>query len=173
MCGDFDTLTFHASTDCCACGGGTSEVAVCEDSARLDSFGDNCAWYAANPNSCGNFDHEFFTAAIDCCVCRPTETGPTIQPVTYVSNLELEDSGGDTCTWYANNRDSCGSYDSLIFIASLECVECGGGICIDGSTTAADRSGDKCEWYWDYPASCGSYDDDDFKANEMCCACQN
>jgi hypothetical protein len=87
--------------------------------------------------------------------------------------LDLEDRGGDTCTWYAGQTEQCGLYDSLIFIASLECVECGGGICIDGSTTAFDRNGMICEWYWSYPEQCGFYDVEDFKANEMCCACQN
>ena len=79
---------------------------------------------------------------------------------------------GDTCTYYANHRTQCGGWDTHTFIASHECVECGGGICIDGSTTASDQTGDTCEWYWGNEEKCGYYDDEDFKANEMCCACQ-
>ena len=37
------------------------------------------------------------------------------------------DSGGDSCSWYASYRSSCGVYDDADFVASIMCCECGGG----------------------------------------------
>ena len=169
-CGFFDTETFEAGRDCCACGGGR-DPSVCVDSSRVDVFGDGCDWYTNNPGSCGTFDHADFTAAEDCCACRPTPI--VIPPVTYASNSEVRDMAGDSCSWYAgDNIHSCGFYNTEDFNAGRDCVECGGGVCTDGNSTATDTAGDGCDWYVNNPGSCGSYDDEDFDANVMCCACQ-
>jgi hypothetical protein len=40
---------------------------------------------------------------------------------------ELTDAYGDGCSWYADNQEECGTYDSGEFLAKQECCECGGG----------------------------------------------
>jgi hypothetical protein len=59
-CGAYDDNDFTASSVCCACGGGSTNVeeAVCENTHGLeaDSGGDGCVWYDSNPGSCGNHD---------------------------------------------------------------------------------------------------------------------
>ena len=85
--------------------------------------------------------------------------------------MTVTDAGGDSCSWYAMNPSRCGAYDTDTFTAATACTECGGGVCVDGSS-GVDRTGDSCEWYSANPGSCGSYDDADFSANVMCCACR-
>ena len=174
-CGDFDTDTFVAGRDCCACGGGTAETCVDDPSGPVDAWGDGCAWYEEHTSACGLHDHAGFTAATACCACRPEPVAPDVvsfPPVTFVSNSG-GDRFGDSCAWYEGNEEFCGTYDTDSFTAATDCVECGGGTCFDGSTTAGDTAGDTCSWYTANPSSCGAYDDDDFQANVMCCACQN
>ena len=82
--------------------------------------------------------------------------------------MTVTDAGGDSCSWYAMNPSRCGAYDTDTFTAATACTECGGGVCVDGSS-GVDRTGDSCEWYSANPGSCGSYDDADFIAAEVCC----
>lgn len=42
----------------------------CDDDLSVtDAYGDDCEWYAENPDSCGSYDDSDFTASIDCCAC--------------------------------------------------------------------------------------------------------
>ena len=77
-CGDYDTADFVAGDQCCACGGSAeaaSEVVEeasdeeCVNGDGVDSFGDGCDWYDANPDGCGDYDSADFVAADQCCVC--------------------------------------------------------------------------------------------------------
>ena len=42
----------------------------CEDGPGVDSFGDGCDWYDANPSGCGGYDTADFTSAEECCICE-------------------------------------------------------------------------------------------------------
>ena len=41
----------------------------CEDMDGVDSFGDGCEWYDANPDSCGGYDTADFVSDDQCCAC--------------------------------------------------------------------------------------------------------
>ena len=100
-------------------------------------------------------------------------------PVCFAQyNCENSDSGftdnsGDDCTWYQDNRDSCGLYDAGSFVASEMCCGCGGGwyaACED--MYGVDWADGTCQnWYNDNPHSCGTFDDNNFRASSLCCAC--
>ena len=122
-CGNYDDNDFTASSVCCACGGGSTNVeeAVCENTEGLerDSGGDACIWYDSNPGSCGNHDTEFFFANKMCCACNggstATESPPTICMDTTPEGRT--DSTGDTCSWYMTNPEHCGTFDTGFFKA--------------------------------------------------------
>ena len=147
--------------------------ADCVSGDGVDTFGDGCDWYAANPGSCGTFDHDLFKAAEECCACG----GGAIAECEDTNN-GFGDVGGDKCDWYEANPSSCGAYDTANFIAEAMCCVCGGGstapepvACSDTNYGAGDVGGDGCDWYAANPSSCGAYDTDFFNAGAMCCAC--
>jgi hypothetical protein len=84
------------------------------------------------------------------------------------------DTGGDYCSWYYSNADSCGSYGDGAYDA---CCACGGGssgsstdstdMCMDDYSWI-DDGGDDCDWYYSNSGSCGSYG---VGAYDACCAC--
>ena len=41
----------------------------CVDGTGVDSWGDGCDWYDANPTGCGGYDTDTFVAEDECCVC--------------------------------------------------------------------------------------------------------
>ena len=72
------------------------------DDASVDSFGDGCDWYDANPEGCGAYDSETFTASELCCACD----GGWSAACYDEDNMDtLTDSGGDGCDWYNANPD--------------------------------------------------------------------
>ena len=83
------------------------------------------------------------------------------------------DDGGDDCSWYSSNAESCGSYGDGAWDA---CCACGGGS--SGSTNSTgecmddyswvDNGGDDCGWYYENAYACGSYGEG---AWDACCAC--
>ena len=84
-------------------------------------------------------------------------------PAFYYTSSNDTDSFGDSCSWYAQYPESCGSFDAGNFTAAEDCLECGGnGMCVDGTEYLWDSAGDNCGWYDQYPETCGEYDDDDF-----------
>merc|ERR1719353_249223 len=68
-CGAYDSETFDAYEDCCACDGGDWELG-CTDYDGVDSFGDSCAWYEDNEEECGMYDTADFIATEACCFCE-------------------------------------------------------------------------------------------------------
>ena len=78
-CGFYDTSSFEAEKDCCACGGGSfAEMDPivypaqenCDDNLEVtDAFGDDCTWYVDQVHTCGMYDFGDFKAERDCCVC--------------------------------------------------------------------------------------------------------
>lgn len=133
-CGAYDDNDFTASSLCCACGGGSSNVteAVCEDTndGYLDGGNDGCDWYILNPSSCGMHDTDFFFANKQCCACGggslPTSDEPEM--ICMDTNGELRDSTYDTCSWYTTNPSTCGVFDvEGGFNANEMCCGCGGG----------------------------------------------
>ena len=57
----------------------------------VDTFGDGCEWYDANPDGCGGYDWDEFVSEEQCCACgggyewEDTTTGDTAgdEPVWY------------------------------------------------------------------------------------------
>lgn len=45
------------------------EGGECEDMGGVDTFGDGCDWYDANPDGCGFYDWEEFVSEEECCAC--------------------------------------------------------------------------------------------------------
>ena len=69
-CGGYDTADFVSSDACIACGAcEAGPSGDCEDGPGVDSFGDGCDWYVANPSGCGNYDTADFTSSEECCAC--------------------------------------------------------------------------------------------------------
>ena len=131
-CGTYDDNDFTASSVCCACGGGSTNVeeAVCQNTEGLerDSGGDACVWYDSNPGSCGNHDTEFFFAKKMCCACNGGSTATEAPPTICMdTNNGRTDSTGDTCSWYMTNSEHCGTFDTGFFKAKEQCCGCGGG----------------------------------------------
>ena len=83
--------------------------ADCVSGDGVDTFGDGCDWYTANPASCGTFDHDLFKAADECCACGG---GEIFEPECADTNNGFGDVGGDKCDWYESNPMSCGNYDT-------------------------------------------------------------
>ena len=100
---------------------------------------------------------------------------PYEAPEGCVDDLTVTDIGGDSCTWYEENWNSCGDWDTDEFISANLCCACDGprgyNDCEDGMDTT-DIGGDNCAWYYAYKESCGAWDDDDFVAADLCCACK-
>lgn len=145
-CGNFDSSSFNAASQCCACGGGAqaapeSTVAACEHTSggALDAGSDDCDWYDDRSGSCGAYDDGDFTASVHCCGCGggQTVTVPVSEAVCEDTEGEARDGGNDSCSWYVMYPDSCGSYDDLDFTAGSMCCACSGG---RPSTTALDES---------------------------------
>ena len=97
---------------------------------------------------------------------------------TCYNDDSVGDVDGDTCSdYYDYNPDSCGGYDTDLFIASRECCICGGGSYEEYETCYNDDSigdvdGDTCTDYYDSnPDSCGGYDTEEFIAARECCIC--
>ena len=86
------------------------------------------------------------------------------------------DSAGDTCAWYADNKEQCGYFDTETFLANFDCCWCNGGqqeylnsTCVDThgvGTWNTDSGLDGCAWYANHTDACGDFDTDRFKANE-------
>jgi len=72
-CDYYNTDDFNASEMCCACSGGSNaEAPACTDTVAdgaIDSYGDNCDWYADYVDWCGFYDDDDFLASRDCCAC--------------------------------------------------------------------------------------------------------
>ena len=64
-CGVYDTDSFIAAKQCCACGRPNDPPApVCtDDLSTVDSGFDSCTWYYDNVASCGSYDSDTFNAA--------------------------------------------------------------------------------------------------------------
>jgi hypothetical protein len=107
----------------------------------------------------------------------------------------VSDVDGDTCSsYYDQNPDGCGNYDTDEFIAARECCVCGGGstgyyedwdydydydyewdydyeVC-ENDESVADVDGDTCSSYYESnPDGCGNYDTEEFIAARECCVC--
>ena len=130
-CGSYDSDNFEASDLCCACGGGLFD-GECEDQddGVTDYYGDSCDWYLSSPESCGTFDDSDFTADELCCACGGGRGGHDFSSSDddCYSDFSISDEYGDDCSWYAENADSCGDYDSSTFSANVACCACGGGL---------------------------------------------
>lgn len=51
---------------------GSQESYECyNDEYYTDDYGDDCEWYAENPDECGNYDSESgaWTSSVACCAC--------------------------------------------------------------------------------------------------------
>jgi len=195
-CGQYDTDTFIASELCCACIPGDVVPPVdpivypdcVNDDSVGDSYDDTCTeWYDYNPDTCGMYDTDAFSAEALCCACDPMEEPvpepePTPEPVTYpdcVNDDSVGDSYDDTCTeWYDANPDTCGVYDTDVFVAADLCCACIPGEeplppapetepvvypdCVNDDSVG-DSYDDTCsEWYDANPDTCGVYDTDAF-----------
>ena len=90
------------------------EDTTCEDGDLLDAGGDNCEWYYLNDSSCGYWDTAEFIAMDQCCACK----NPYIAPDDCEDDLTYKDIGGDDCTWYVENWNSCGDWDTNEFISA-------------------------------------------------------
>lgn len=185
-CGAYDTEEFVADEQCCVCEADAEEEEAgdeCTNGDGVDSFGDGCDWYDANPTGCGEYDTDDFISADQCCVCEAggeEEAAATEGECTDGTGV---DSFGDGCDWYAENADGCGDYDTADFVAGDQCCACGGSAeaeaevveeasdeeCVNG--TGVDDFGDGCDWYDANPDGCGSYDTADFVAADQCCVC--
>ena len=146
-----------------------AEETECVDGALLDAGGDGCDWYYLNDSSCGYWDTSEFKAMEQCCACQ----NPYQAPADCEDDLSQTDIGGDNCTWYVENWNSCGDWDTENFTSAYMCCACDGGdeTCTD-DLNYTDIGGDNCAWYYAYKESCGDWDDADFVAAELCCACQ-
>jgi len=114
-CGVYDTESFIAAEDCCAC-------SFCRDSAGdvIDANGEGCAYYDEIPAQCGLHDtFEFNAAALCCsCVCENTEG-------------DARDYDGQDCDYYEAKPEECGTRDyfdgDFDFESLSQCCSCGGG----------------------------------------------
>lgn len=135
-CGYYDTYSFSANDQCCACGGGddagtpTQSGDCADDLTVVDSWGDTCVWYDSYPSGCGYYDTSMFTASEACVSCgacnTPGETPNNGMDGECVNGSGV-DSYGDGCSWYDNNSWGCGGYDTSIFSSAEQCCACGGG----------------------------------------------
>ena len=137
-CGVYDSDSFNAAAQCCACGRPADavvsitepEVAACENTATgLDRGWDGCDWYDTRPGACGMHDDEDFIANEHCCGCGGGRnvTVAVEETVCEDTAAGAVDAGGDSCSWYSSYADSCGAYDDEDFVASQHCCACGGG----------------------------------------------
>ena len=95
LCGTRDTLQFHASSMCCACGGGSS--AQCHDfdfNLETDADGNRCNYYASNTGLCGTRDTPQFHANSMCCACGG---GSSSQCLDYDYGGSITDTDGNYC----------------------------------------------------------------------------
>ena len=214
-CGSYDTADWTSADACCACGGGDGPSTLvpgdatnnsttsitdqngsasggdeggCEDGSGVDSYGDGCDWYDANPDGCGGYDNDDFTSWDECCACGGSAEMVSASVGGGCEDGSGVDSYGDGCDWYDANPDGCGGYDTDDFSSWDECCACGGsadmvvyedygyedsgdygGECED--MDGVDSFGDGCEWYDSNPDGCGGYDTDDFVSDDQCCAC--
>ena len=185
-CGAYDTADFVADEQCCACEADAEEEEAggdeCTNGDGVDSYGDGCDWYDANPDGCGVYDTDEFIAADQCCVCEGEEEEAAAEETC--TSGDGVDTFGDGCDWYDANPDGCGDYDSADFVAGDQCCACGGSAeaeaevveetageeeCVNGD--GVDSFGDGCDWYDANPDGCGSYDTADFVAADQCCVC--
>ena len=176
-----------------------AKAGSCENGEGVDTFGDGCDWYDANPTGCGNYDSESWTSAAACCACgggsddgsaAPIGANITAPITTFVGgddcydDMTVADSFGDDCTWYDANVSGCGSYDSDTFVAADACIACGAcdeGFAASANATApaddctngggVDSYGDSCDWYDGNPDGCGNYDTSTWTSAAACCAC--
>ncbi|GFH45125.1 hypothetical protein CTEN210_01599 [Chaetoceros tenuissimus] len=144
---DMSTVNFGAiaSTACCNCGGGCTDVEGWHGRYNVsESFdcawyaqGDNCQLYGSDPNKAFNG----LTASTACCICGGGNKValPTPAPVENVciDTPGWHDKDGEAfgCSWYEHgsnclqygfNRDT----ENFGLIASEACCICGGG-CTD------------------------------------------
>ena len=87
-----------------------------------DSYGDDCDWYTAYPDSCGVFDTASFSSHFACCACGG---GHSIGCEDSANGAT--DTWGDHCDWYSENLGMCGDFDDGDFSASSMCCACTGG----------------------------------------------
>ena len=128
------------------------------DDTAVDTFGDGCDWYDANPSGCGSYDSETFVASELCCACdggwsASCNDDDTVEEECFEWNGQM---------WQGTPRNDNPAYT----VCGLdECIPCSNG---DKKT---DSSGDGCDWYNANPDGCGLYDTAEFKAKDACCAC--
>ena len=104
QCGWWDTSAFTASTMCCSCENPHPEADDCVDNTdKEDAGGDKCEWYSTNWNSCGDWDTDEFTASTMCCACYSGPSDSTCEE----TQTDSEDTGGDGCSWYWANQETC------------------------------------------------------------------
>ena len=117
QCGWWDTDSFTAGLECCACENPHQWEEGCVDGTDVDMGGDGCDWYYANWSSCGDWDTDTFTSATDCCACFGGDG-------SCVETQDTTDLGGDDCDWYWANQDSCAdaSWDDSDFSAANCCA---------------------------------------------------
>ena len=196
-CGDYDSDTFIATDNCCACMGYGWDGSGYSYGYGY-GFGDYA--YGGGEGGEGGDGGSTVTSTIVYDGCANDDT--------------LTDSYDDTCSdWYDANPGTCGQYDTDTFISTDNCCACmgygwdgsgysygygygfgdyayGGGeggeggdggstvtstIVYDGCAnddTLTDSYDDTCsEWYDANPDTCGQYDSDTFIATDNCCAC--
>ena len=74
---------------------------------------------------CGSesYNTDSFNSDYMCCACG----GGYIPGNGQCTDIDGEDSFGDSCDYYTDGPDACGQYDTGNFIASENCCACGGG----------------------------------------------
>jgi len=182
-CGHYDTHTFTASVQCCACGGGHVTDCVNDDRTR-DRHGDTCSdYYDNNPRECGHYDTDTFHASVQCCACggghecdaneRYDRCLHHCQETCTEKNVPCPRIciPGCVCdTGYIRaykTRHSSTSYSYGPCIPKQECNKA----CVNDDSTG-DFHDDTCSEHYDHkPQSCGCCDTDTFHASVQCCAC--
>ena len=164
QCGRWDTETFEAARDCCACA--DSEPVPVHLRGVKPKIPAVLA--AAAPKAPMMLTAEK-KAAMNLSGAGWSKS--KAEMVLLLSTMEdsangAVDSFGDGCDWYgesAARAENCGQFDDDDFTASEMCVACGG-----GRLAARDRAGDGCSWYAGRHAECGMWDDEDFSAFRDC-----
>ena len=158
QCGRWDTETFEAARDCCACAD-SEPVPV---NLRGVKPKIPAVLAASAPKAAVMLTAEK-KAAMNLFESQGGRSKS--QVALLLSTMEdtamgAVDRFGDGCDWYGFSEaraENCGQFDDEDFIATEMCAACGG-----GRAAATDRAGDSCSWYAGRYDSCGMWDDEDF-----------
>jgi hypothetical protein len=162
QCGRWDTETFSAARDCCACAD-SEPVPV---NLRGVKPKIPAVLAAAAPKAPMMLTAEKKAAMNLSASAQSLRTRlDKSHAILLLSTMEdtamgAVDAYGDGCDWYGVSEaraENCGEFDDDDFNADQMCVACGG-----GRSTATDRAGDNCSWYAGRFDSCGMWDDEDF-----------